>query len=53
MGYLEGSKLSVNLTNYQKSIEPLKSKTGRDKVSHITEIDQIIKEVNKDEIDAS
>ena len=26
VGYLEGSKLSVNLTNYQKSIEPLKAK---------------------------
>ena len=47
MGYLEGSKLSVNLTNYQKSIEPIKAKPC------ITEIDQIIKEVNKESLDES
>ena len=52
VGYLEGSKLSVNLSNYQKSIEPLKSKKGiNDK--QINAIDKILKEVNKSDCEES
>ena len=41
VGYLEGSKLSVNLMNYQKSIEPLSTKQKLDK-KNINQIDKII-----------